>query len=120
MTAERALRRHECDDVFAALVPEGIVPTDGPIVAPLIQWLNQVARQWVENQYVPGQAPLRIEHGEADWLITNKVYEVDEFQPAHDCEECRSGNERAKAFLRENPGRYLAMANLKYTEVWDD
>jgi hypothetical protein len=29
-------------------------------------------------------------------------------------------NRPPKAFLRANPGAYLAMANLWYTEVWDD
>lgn len=53
-----------------------------------------------------------------DWLITSDLAQVELHQPAHDCEECRKGNERAREFLAENPGRRIALGNVTYTEVW--
>lgn len=112
-------RRVESNDVFAAGVPEDIDPTDDAQRTQLLAYLDEVARQWVWNQWAAaGQRPTDVEFAVSEWMITNKVFKVDEFQPAHDCEECRRGNETCKAFLRANPGRWVAMANMTYVEVW--
>jgi hypothetical protein len=111
------VRKETCNDVFAAVVPDDIHPSAGLSPA-LYAAMDQMARRWVWAQWADGGAPLDIEFAASDWLITDKVYAVDQFQPAHDCQECRSGNEKSKAFLRANPGRWIAMANLTYVEVW--
>ena len=112
------MRRHTADDVFAAAVPEHIDPTDDIAGQVLTTWLDRVARAWVWAQWQPRNRPQDIEFATSTWMITCEADQVDEFQPAHDCVECRAGNDKAKAFLRANPGRWVAMANMTYTEVW--
>jgi hypothetical protein len=110
----------ESQDVFCMALPEDVDPTDAATMEWLPSMLNHQATRWISAQWEgAGPAPIGVQLTRTDWLITDKVFEVDEFQPAHDCEECRSGNEKAKAFLRANPGAFLAMANLWYAEVWN-
>lgn len=107
------------NDVFCAAVPEDIDPADESKRAALLAQLDVMAKQWVWHQWAGSTPPKDVTFAASQWLITKHVWQVDEFQPAHDCEECRAGNEKAKEFLRSNPGRWVAMANLTYTELWD-
>lgn len=110
-------RRVHTRDVFAAVVPQGIDTTNLQEVIPELFPLAQayVAAQW---RYVTPR-PVLVENLDADWLITNRLSEVEEFRPVHDCAACRAGNDQVAAFLRENPDRFVALANLQYTEVWE-
>lgn len=62
--------------------------------------------------------PVRIFDLRAVCKFTRDVWEVDAAQPAHDCQECRAGNERAKAFLRANPGKWIGLATVMYSVEW--
>lgn len=112
-------REHATADVFAATVPAEVDPTDDAQFKKLIRWLDLVAKAYVHKQW-DGQAerPLQIKHLVSDWTVTDKPEEIEQFQPAHDCAACRAGNDQAEAYLRENPGRWVALANLHYIEVW--
>lgn len=105
------------NDVFAAAVPEDIDPSDPAQTERLLAELDNVAKQWVWRQW-HGSRPIMVTFAESQWLITNKIEKVDDFQPAHDCAACLAGNDQMKAFLAENPGRWVAMANMTYTEIW--
>lgn len=111
-------RRHTADDVFAAAVPDDLDPTDPSQRLQLLAHLDQLAREWVWAQWRTGPRPRAIEFAVSHWLITSDSSKVEEFQPAHDCVACRAGNDQSKAYLKANPGRYVAMANLRYTEIW--
>jgi hypothetical protein len=113
------VRHRTSNDVFAAAVPSDIDPSDEAQAAQVLTFLDETARAWVWSQWLAtGERPLDIEFAASEWLVTRDVWRVDEFQPAHDCQECRSGNDKCKAFLRANPGSWVAMANLTYVEVW--
>lgn len=99
-------------DVFAMAVPEGVDPADPDLVPKL----EALARAYVVRQYQV--APKALLFDTIDWLVTAEPADVEKFQPAHDCAACRAGNDQSLAFLRQNPGRYVALGNLTYTEVW--
>lgn len=108
--------RHECNDVICLAVPEGVDLNDPASFIPQIERLawRSVRQQW------PPRARITLEEGRIEWLITSDLAKVDEFQPAHDCEQCRSGNAQAREFLRQNPGATIAMGNIHYVEVRQD
>lgn len=110
-----AVKRIKQHDVFAAVVPEGVDLTDR---ASLLVLLDDVARSYVHKQWQGRRRPLRIEFATSQWLITSEPGDVEQFQPADGCAACLSGNDQSIAYLRDNPGRSIAMANLVYTEVW--
>lgn len=99
------------DDVFCAAVPEG--RESDPF---LDDEFRALALRSVVSQY-DGSPPALIDVN-VEWLFTSDPAEVDKFQPAHDCERCRTGNDQARAFLRDNPGRTIALGNIHYVEVW--
>lgn len=105
------------EDVFAAEVPQALDPTDLSDVIPALSGLayGYVLAQWRDAS----NRPIAIRNLIANWLITDKVQEVEEFQPAHDCAACRAGNDQLVTFLQKNPGRHVALANLHYIEVWE-
>lgn len=110
--------RIRANDVFSVVVPDGIDPSDERRQPELHRLLDKQAKLWVWAQWANGGAPQDIEFAISEWLITREVWQVDEFLSKHDCAECRAGSERSKAFLRANPGKWVAMANLTYVEVW--
>jgi len=79
--------------------------------------LHQLAMEQIMGQY-GGEQP-RIELQPIDWLVTQDPDEIERHQPAHDCDECKAGNQRAQNYLRMNPGAWLWLGNLFYTEIWD-
>lgn len=99
-------------DVIALVVPEHIT---GEV--PLEQ-LERLAHQAVARQYV-GRT-VAITFMEITWLVTSDADEAERFQPAHDCAACRAGADQARAYLRENPERRIALGNITYREVWPD
>jgi hypothetical protein len=109
-------------DVICLAIPDGIDPQvflDGHVELreAFFDKLNRLAQAQVWNQW-PTRRPKRVDWETIEWLVTDQVDDVQEFQPAHDCAQCRLGNTRAEAFLREHPGRWLAMGNLTYTPIW--
>lgn len=113
----------DVQDVLCLVVPERISDTWPNGVGPgeltaLAPAMNQQAFNSVWEQWPPERAPDHIEFEVIEWLVTNRREMVEQFQPAHSCEQCRAGNDQAEAFLRDNPGRYVAMANITYTETW--
>jgi hypothetical protein len=107
-------RRHEANDVLCVAVPN----TDLAI-EDLMKLLEGAAWEYVRKQFSK-RARLTLTEQRIDWLITNDPDKVDEFQPVHDCETCRSGNAKARAFLLESPDTTVAMANIHYVEVWPE
>lgn len=99
-------------DYIALAVPEGIALEDPR----LLDLLNTQAERTILAQYRRPPRALAIEP--IDWLITSKPEDVERHQPAHDCATCRAGNDQARAFLAEHPDRFVALGNLRYTEVW--
>lgn len=107
------------EDVLCLGVPAGIDPTDTAVLAELPYTLGPLIRETVWSQY--GDPPFRprdVLIEPSRWLITNDLADVELFQPAHDCERCRMGNDMARLWLTEHPGRWVAMANIRYEEVW--
>lgn len=111
------ISRIQQDDAFCCAVPEELHPdpTNWHVIRPRLEAL---ARHWVRRQWTDVPGPVAIEFAASDWLVTDDPADVDKFQPAHDCAACLAGNDQAKAFLAEYPGRFVAMANLHYTEYW--
>lgn len=103
-------------DVFAMAVPETYDPEDPADRERLIAALGPLSERYVARQYQV--APKALLFDTTEWLITRDPADVEKFQPAHDCPACRAGNDQSLAFLRENPGRYVVLGNLTYTEVW--
>jgi len=108
-------RRHEANDVICLAVPDGVDPQDENFV----KTLDMMAWENVRKQFSK-RARLTLTERRTEWLITNDPDKVEQFQPAHDCEECRTGNAKAKAFLIANPTATVAMGNVHYVEVWPE
>jgi hypothetical protein len=81
--------------------------------------LRELAMEQIMAQY-RGQHPPIIELQPIEWLVTQDPEDVERHQPAHDCADCKAGNERAQRYLRMNPGAWLWLGNLFYTEIWDE
>ena len=103
---------HEIQDYFIAVWPEG-VPVDDPDT---LNSLMATAIEYVWKQYLRPPKDIRFE--KVAWLFTDDADEVERTQPAHDCSQCRDGNRQAQEYLRDNPGRLLALGDLKYVEIW--
>lgn len=105
-------------DVVCLAVPEDIDPERDQI----IEYLTTVAERsvWFQFDFAGLARPEAIHFNSIDWLITKDPADVEKFQPAHDCEACRAGNERSLTFLNANPDRWIAMGNIEYREVWPD
>lgn len=109
-------------DVICLAIPEEINPgvflnQNNEFTAAFVTILTKMAQEQVWTQW-PVTKPTRVDWQVIEWMVTDKISDVQEFQPAHDCEDCRLGNVRAEAFLREHPGRWIAMGNLTYTPRW--
>lgn len=108
-------------DVFCAAVPDNINPADPLQYGLLVTQLDRVALKYTARQWdQQHRRPLEIRNFTSEWFVTASEDDIEKFQPAHDCAACRAGNAQAAAFLRDNPGRYIALANLSYTEIWAD
>ena len=111
-------------DVLCLAIPAQIDPVlyvnheDKSIQEAFIDSLTKEAYQSVWHQW-PTDPPVRVDWDAIDWLITRDAEDVSKFQPAHDCPDCWMGNLQAEEFLRANPGRWIAMANISYTPVWE-
>jgi hypothetical protein len=99
-------------DYIVLAVPDHVAHDDPS----LPERLTDEAQRNILAQYRRPPRALIIEP--IDWLITSNPSDVERHQPAHDCPTCRAGNDQAQAFLAEHPDRYLALGNLRYTEVW--
>jgi hypothetical protein len=107
-------------DVIAVGVPEFITAEhleDRVIRDAILDHLTKAAWTSVWDQW-PDRKPLRLEDQHIDWLITSDPAEVDRFQPAHDCEQCRLGNITARQALADHPKRLIALGNIRYVPVW--
>jgi hypothetical protein len=111
------MRRRLIDDYFVALVPEGTDVADPDVYPALLARMEREAVRATMAQY-RGPRPKALLLDPIEWLVTDDPDEVERFQPAHDCEQCRAGNAAASEFLTANPGRFVACANLHYSEVW--
>lgn len=109
-------REIEIKDVLAAVVPEHLDASTPESRAALLPDLYQLAVDRIVAQY--GGNPPTLIIDDLDWLITDRPEDVEKFQPAHDCAACRAGNDQSLAYLREHPGRFIALGNLTYREVW--
>jgi hypothetical protein len=122
MTENTNGRTTTVQDVICMEIPVGIDPgdflDDSPAQLALVQVLDERANEAIWGQWSPDHRPLRVDGFQAEWLITAEIEDVVLFQPAHDCEVCRQGNVKAERFLREHPGRWIAMGNLAYTPIW--
>jgi hypothetical protein len=83
----------------------------------LLMKLRNIAREQIVGQYRGRLRPLLTIHP-MSWHVTSSIAEVEAYQPAHDCPECRAGNVKAAAWLREHPGQSIALGNLHYSERW--
>lgn len=108
-------KRRRVEDVIVLGVPDDVGP--GHPQLPLLLARQASEAVWAQWEHAP-ERPVNVELVVMDLLITADPAAVDRFQPAHDCDVCRSGNERAREFLAANTGRHVALANLVYVEVW--
>jgi len=108
-------------DVLCLGVPAEINPRDYLDRPTLQKALGEaLSRQAVQAVWAQWKDPVPkdVKFESIDWLITNRQADIDAFQPAHDCADCWMGNLQAEEFLKTNPGRWVAMANLTYTVTW--
>lgn len=115
-----SIRRETVQDVMCLAVPDYVDPSNEVSRAFFVPTLDILTRKLTTRQYEHHPVPPELEFEKVDWLITKDPADVEKFQPAHDCAACRAGNDQSLAFLRENPGRYIAMGNLTYTEIWHE
>lgn len=106
------MKRKRVEDVLAFVVPAGVDPDS----AATRGHMDLLAEASIAQQYT-NRPRMVVEIEDIDWLVTNDPAEADAFQPAHDCAACLAGADQVRAFLREHPGRTVALANLVYTEV---
>jgi hypothetical protein len=104
-------------DLIQDYVILGMPPDVDPDSPDVREALNRLAERQVLMQY-KGKPPKALVIDPIEWLITSDWRDVEAFQPAHDCEDCRSGNERAIALLKEHPTKRLALGNMTYLEMW--
>lgn len=109
------MRTREAIDFIIILLPEDVDPHAPSTKASL----DMQAMEQVVAQYPFRRSPKRLDV-RVNWVMTDDPEEVMKVQPAHDCNECRAGNDLAFRWLLEHPGRYLALGNLFYTEFWED
>lgn len=112
------MKRTPIQDVFAMVVPARLDMEAPDVREETMAVLQNLAVATTWKQYADCEVMPELEFEEIDWLITKDPADVEAFQPAHDCAACRAGNDQSLAFLRDNPGRYIAMANIGYIEVW--
>lgn len=106
---------HIVDDYIVLAVPSHVSLDDEGV----FKQLQDAADRNIVAQYRGRRPqPRALVIHESEWLITSDWREVERFQPAHDCAECRAGNERAVALLKEHPDKRLALGNLHYMAVW--
>lgn len=101
------------DDFIVLGVPAG-TSLDDPGIR---EKLDSMSERCIVAQY-RRRRPKALLLRESEWLITSDWRDVERFQPAHDCAQCRAGNDQAIAYLREFPEKRLALGNLHYVEVW--
>jgi hypothetical protein len=110
-------------DVLMLAIPEQIDPliytqSGSDVREAFTASLQREAVESVWAQW-PTRPPVRVDFDKINWLITKDVADIESFQPAHDCPDCWMGNLQAEEFLKANPGRWIAMANITYTPVWE-
>lgn len=108
-------RETTVDDVVAFVVPAGIDPLTDRVFLASLQPLVETC---VWGQFEGFRPPAAIRFETVTWLVTREAWEVEAFQPAHDCARCRAANDQMLAFLRDNPTRWVALGNMRYVEVW--
>lgn len=108
------MRTARIQDVLCLAVPLEV--EDRP-TCDLHSLMDGIAVRAVAEQYGDAR-PASLVFERIEWLVTGEQDDVERFQPAHDCAACRAGNDQARTFLRENPDRKIALANITYTEVW--
>jgi len=100
-------------DYIIALWPEG-----KPLFDPqMMEGLNNLAARKIWEQYT-GNRPIAIDIEPIEWVLTCDPQVVETTQPGDGCPTCVAGNDQAMAYLKEHPGRYVALGNLTYTEHW--
>lgn len=111
------------EDVFACSVPDEWLDDARATRAreerpKFLDLLAGLARSYVLRQY-EGQLDLHaIKMQTVEWLVTDDPAEVVAFQPGDGCAACTAGNDQTIAYLKEHTGALVALANLKYIEVW--
>src|SRR3954464_4865908 len=82
-----------------------------------VEALNRLAERSVMGQYKKDR-PRAVLMEPTQWWMTSDWRDVEARQPDHDCASCRAGKDQAIAYLKEFPGKRLALGNVKYIEVW--
>ena len=99
------------DYIIIKVEPDASIDTPG-----LKERLNVAADRMIVAQY-KGKRPTAILL-RTEWIITSDWRDVEQYQPDHDCAQCRAANDQAIAFLKEHPEERLALGNLHYEEIW--
>lgn len=105
MSEHMSMPCHErFDDTVAMPAPAVIFAPDGAIIVPLLEWiLRNLLKQCAEKVN---------EHWHhAEFFVTDDPAIVTETVSSH-CPECIAGNQRARAFLKDNPGKQLIVGRI--------
>jgi hypothetical protein len=102
----------EIEDFIVFHVPPGAYTQQQ-----LLDVLHDMTMYVVLRQYRT-ERPTELTMDDIEWLITADVTEVENFQLAHRCATSLAGHDQAIAHVREHPDQVVALANLRYTEVW--
>lgn len=104
----------EVKDVLTMVIPESLGIGDPRthllVYSQCVQWVHAQFKQYPE-----AERPT-IHFDRIDTLITDDFETADAFQPAHECDKCLEGTRLTAEFLRDHPGRFVALANIYYTE----
>jgi hypothetical protein len=140
MTSERntdvTTRARDVEDIFVAALPPPMAMDwrlGGRHRDEVMAWLEYHARmkvmaQW-DNRY---PVPKSVEISAIDFTLTDSVHDAALFQPAHDCQDCRDGVQKAVDYLKAEEAKrededeptngldktVIAFANIKYKETW--
>ena len=115
--------RFPVDDVLCLAIPDPLAKgfydaATGEVHEDLQSWLDFQANLWALEQYKSNFPIPLVSVTDVDWLVTSDPAKAEEFQPAHDCAECRQGVEKVHAYLAEHPDALVALANIKLVETW--
>jgi hypothetical protein len=105
----------EVKDLIVMSIPEA-VHVDRDDMDGVVSVLDDIAAQAAIGQYE--QHPPVLLLGPTEWTITDDPADLVDFEPIHDCDRCRDGKSSAIEFLTANPGRWIALGNMTYMEVW--
>lgn len=131
-----AEKTRDIEDIFIVALPDPIAMDwrlGGHHREQVMAWLDYHAKLKVLTQWqTMFPVPKDVEIAKIDFWLTDSAHDAGQFVPAHDCDDCREGVQKAVTFLEDARTRLdedpeankglampvIAFANIKYKEHW--